>query len=228
MADTGGHSAQKTAFLAYEANQWFIRNKAALQSYNKDEDIVINTINSYGIQPQQVLEIGSSAGHRLNGIKTLFPDAGVAGIDPSGEAIAFGQSTYPAVDFHLGTADQMGMFRDGQFDLVIVGFVFYVIDRHLLLKVVSEIDRVLADKGMLIMVDFFSEKNIRNNYEHITQFKAYSFKQNYDQIFSSTEMYQLVSKTSFNHSTRQNDATDDYYNKCSVTMLKKDVYASYK
>ncbi|SIO49148.1 class I SAM-dependent methyltransferase [Chitinophaga niabensis] len=226
------HSAplgsQKKAFQEYEANQWFGRNRSVLETYSPENDVVVNTLKNYHVTPKKVLEIGSSAGYRLNGIKETFRQAEVFGLDPSQQAIDYGTMHYPDVQLFTGTADNMQMFEDGQFDLVIVGFVFYVIDRHLLLKVVAEIDRVLADKGTLVAVDFFSEKAIRNHYEHITQFEAFSFKQNYDQIFTASQLYQLVHKGSFHHSSKEYDATDDYYNKCSVTMLKKDVYAAYK
>lgn len=220
--------SQKKAFQEYEANQWFDRNRSVLETYSLENDVVVNTIKNYYITPKRVLEIGSSAGYRLNGIKTAFPQTEVYGLDPSRQAIDYGTAHYPGVNLFTGTADNMQKFEDAQFDLVIVGFVFYVIDRHLLLKVIAEIDRVLADKGALITVDFFSEKAIRNHYEHITQFEAFSFKQNYDQIFTASQLYQLVHKESFHHSSKELDATDDYYNKCSITMLKKDVYAAYK
>lgn len=219
---------QKKAFQEYEADQWFQRNKPYLDNYRAEDDIVISTIRNYRIKPQNILEIGSSAGYRLDGIKKLYPETNVSGIDPSQQAVDYGARTYPHVHLSAGTADNMSMYADGQFDLVVVGFVFYVIDRPLLLKVIAEIDRVLADKGLLIIVDFFSEKTIKNNYQHITQFQAYSYKQNYDRIFTETELYQLVFKGSFDHSTKELDSSDDYYNKCSVSLLKKDIYAAYK
>lgn len=219
---------QKNAFQEYEADQWFRRNKPVLDNYNADKDIVINTVRNYNLKPDNILEIGSSAGYRLAGLKKCFPASNVCGIDPSQEAVAYGTKAYPDVRLTAGTADQMGMYADGQFDLVVVGFVFYVIDRPLLLKVIAEIDRVLADKGLLVIVDFFSEKTIRNNYQHITQFQAYSYKQHYDRIFTETELYQLVFKGSFDHGSGELDSSDDYYNKCSVSLLKKDIYAAYK
>lgn len=221
------NTLQRKAFQQYEANQWFARNKSLLNSYAGEHDFVVNLLLQYKIKPLRILELGSSAGYRLHYLKHLFPDAQVFGIDPSTDAVATGTQLYPGVELHVGTADDLSVFEDGFFDLVIIGFVFYVIDRSLLLRVVSEIDRVLADKGLLINVDFFSEKAIKNNYHHITEFEAFSFKQGYETIFLASEMYQLLHKISFHHSNRQPDATDDYFNKCTATLLKKDVNAGY-
>ncbi|MGN7720008.1 class I SAM-dependent methyltransferase [Chitinophaga sp. 22620] len=218
---------QKKAFQEYEADQWFLRNKSYLDNYDARHDIVLNTVQNYKLHPENILEIGCSAGHRLNSLKKLFPGATVCGIDPSQQAVSYGAGIYPGVELTAGTADQMKMFADGQFDLVIVGFVFYVIDRPLLLQVIAEIDRVLADKGVLVIVDFFSERTIKNHYQHITEFQAYSYKQNYDRLFTETALYHLLFKGSFDHSTGDLDSSDDYYNKCSISLLKKDIYAAY-
>jgi ubiquinone/menaquinone biosynthesis C-methylase UbiE len=219
---------QKQAFQKYEANQWFARNKSLLNTFKGESDIVSSLITQYRINPIRILEIGSSAGYRLNYLKSLFPSALVVGIDPSTDAIQEGMKLYPNIELHVATADDLSMFDDGFFDLVIIGFVLYVIDRSLLLKVVGEIDRVLTDKGLLINTDFFSEKAIQNKYQHISDFEAFSFKQRYENIFLASEMYHLIHMVSFNHSDLLPDATDDYFNKCSTTILKKDVSAAYK
>ena len=163
-----------------------------------------------------------------NYLKSLFPSALVVGIDPSTDAVEEGRKLYPNIELHVATADDLSMFDDGFFDLVIIGFVFYVIDRSLLLKVVGEVDRILSDKGLLINTDFYSEKAIKNKYQHISEFEAFSFKQRYENIFLASEMYHLIHMASFNHNDHSSDATDDYFNKCSTTILKKDVSAAYK
>jgi ubiquinone/menaquinone biosynthesis C-methylase UbiE len=224
MKDT---ALQRKAFAQYEANQWYARNKQAVDNYSGEDDIVVRLLKQYHIQPLRVLEIGCSAGYRLNYLKEYYPEARVIGIDPSSDAVKRGSDLYPNIELFVGTADDLSQFENGYFDLIIVGFVFYVIDRTLLLKVISEIDRVLSDKGFLVNTDFYSEKPLKNKYHHITEFEAYSFKQNYESIFLASEMYQLIHKSSFHHSARSFDASDDYFNKCTATLLKKDVYAVY-
>jgi ubiquinone/menaquinone biosynthesis C-methylase UbiE len=218
---------QRKAFVQYEANQWYARNKQAVDNYSGEDDIVVGLLKQYHVQPLRVLEVGCSAGYRLHYLKQYYPEACVTGIDPSSDAVKKGSELYPNIELSVGTADDLSLFETGSFDLIIVGFVFYVVDRPLLLKVVSEIDRVLSDKGLLINIDFFSEKALKNKYHHITEFEAYSFKQNYESIFLASEMYQLIHKSSFDHGTKSFDASDDYFNKCTATLLKKDVYAVY-
>lgn len=219
---------QKEAFLAYEANAWFGRNKAVIDTYNPSKDRVISLITEYNLNPSKILEIGCSAGYRLNGLKNALKDATVFGLEPSSEAIRHGEKYYPDVNFVHGSADDLSAFEDTSMDIVIVGFVFYVIDRNIFYKVVSEIDRVLKNGGILIIVDFFSESSLKNSYQHINSFSAYSFKQNYDEVFTSSKLYYLLDKSTWNHSDKILDATNNYHDKYSISLLKKDLDASYK
>ena len=219
---------QKDAFLEYEADAWFNRNKEAWLNYSKDKDPVINLIKNYNLDPKNVLEIACSAGYRLNAIKDLLQDCSVFGIEPSKEAIKYGQEHFPHVNFTRGTADDLTTFEDGSMDIVIVGFVLYVIDRNIFFKVISEIDRVLRNGGILIIIDFFSETVLKNVYQHISEFTAFSFKQNYDEVFTASKLYHLLDKSTRNHSEKILDASENYYDKYSVSLLKKDISASYK
>jgi ubiquinone/menaquinone biosynthesis C-methylase UbiE len=183
----------------------------------------------------KILEIGSSAGYRLNGIKEKFPDSEVYGIDPSVKAIEYGRKKYSDVNFEIATADKLP-FNNAFFDIVIVGFIFYVIDRELLFQSVVEIDRVLNDNGFLIILDFFSEKPLKNKYAHISDFKGYSYKQKYEDIFISSQLYHLIDKSTFYHGNLncqsdrkgKNDAVSDFNDLFSVVLLKKSIDAAYK
>lgn len=219
---------QKAAFITYEANAWFERNKEYLKNYSAQNDRVVSLITEYNLKPNNLLEIGCAAGYRLNGIKSLYKDCNVFGIEPSKNAIAYGQQNFPSVNFCEGTADDLSVYENESMDVIIVGFVFYVIDRNIVFKVVSEIDRVLKNGGILIIVDFFSETSLKNEYQHIKDFSAYSFKQNYDEIFTSSKLYYLLDKSTLSHDTKTLDASNDYFNKYSISMLKKDTNASYK
>jgi ubiquinone/menaquinone biosynthesis C-methylase UbiE len=122
----------------------------------------------------------------------------------------------------------MSMFPAGAFDLVIIGFVLYVVDREILLKVVSETDRVLADGGVLMIIDFFAERPTRNQYQHIRDIDAFAYKQNYEEIFTSTKLYHVLDKRSMHHSNKEYDLSNDFYDKYSLVTLKKDLTAVYK
>jgi len=221
-------SSQKEAFLAYEANAWFERNFKVISNYSPDNDRVVGLIEEYGLKPTSVLEIGCSAGYRLEGIRSRISGCNVHGVEPSTQAIDYGRSHYPKVNFLNGTADDLSEYGDESMDIVIVGFVFYVVDRAILFKVIAEIDRVLKNGGVLIIVDFFSEKALMNAYHHIQNFSAFSFKQNYDEVFTASKLYYLLDKSTWSHSEKGRDASDDYHDKYSISLLKKDNSASYK
>jgi ubiquinone/menaquinone biosynthesis C-methylase UbiE len=220
-------NSQKDAFIKFEANAWFNRNKELLLNYSVENDKIISLLNNYKLQPSSVLEIGCSAGYRLDGVKSIFPNADVCGIEPSFEAINYGRKKYPAVNFIEGTSDDLSHFQDQKFDLVIIGFVFYVVDRNLLIKSISEVDRVLKNGGSLILIDFYSEKAIKRNYHHITDFTAYSFKQLYDEIFTASKLYHLIDRTCYNHQTNCPDINSNYQDLYSISLLRKDQLASY-
>ena len=219
---------QKDSFLNYEANAWFDRNFEVITNYNPNEDRVIDLFKKYNFDKQSILEIGSSAGYRLNALKDLIPNSNVFGIEPSQKAIEFGKKNYKEVNLTHGTADNMSMYEDSSFDVVIVGFVFYVIDRGILFKVVSEIDRVLKNNGVIIIIDFFSEASLKNSYHHIDEFQAYSYKQNYDDIFIASKLYYVLDKSSYSHETKQLDSSNNYSDKYGIALLKKDINSSYK
>ena len=169
-------NSQKKSFLTYEADNWFERNKSIINSYSASSDKVIELIEKYNVDNDSILEIGCSAGYRLNALKELYPKANVFGIEPSGKAIEYGKTNYKNIEFLQGTADDLSQFKNESLDVVIVGFVFYVIDRNILFKVISEIDRVLKNGGIIIIIDFFSETSLKNVYQHIDEFEAYSYK----------------------------------------------------
>jgi ubiquinone/menaquinone biosynthesis C-methylase UbiE len=219
---------QKNSFLSYEANAWFERNFEVISNYNPDDDRVVDLFKKYNFDKQTILEIGSSAGYRLNALRELIPNSKVFGIEPSQKAIEYGENNYKEVNFTHGTADNLSMYEDASFDVVIVGFVFYVIDRNILFKVISEVDRVLKNNGLIIIIDFFSEASLKNSYHHIDEFQAYSYKQNYDDIFTASKLYYLLDKSTYSHESKELDASNNYSDKYSITLLKKDINSSYK
>ena len=83
-------NSQKKSFLTYEADNWFERNKSIINSYTKSGDKVIELIQRYNVDSDSFLEIGCSAGYRLNALKELYPKSTVFGIEPSKKAIEFG------------------------------------------------------------------------------------------------------------------------------------------
>jgi len=217
---------QKDAFVNYEADNYFLRNKDV--EYVAQNDVVLKVLQEYGTHPKNVLEVGCSTGYRLHAISTLCGGAKATGIEPSAEAIKQGHADYPEINFIKGTADDMSTLKSGSFDLVVIGFVLYVVDREILFKAVSETDRLLADGGVLMIIDFFSEKPTRRHYQHIQDMQAYAYKQNYEDIFIASKLYHMLDKRSMSHSNKGYDLSDDYHDKYCLVTLRKDLSAGYK
>lgn len=219
---------QKKIFIESEADSWYQRNKNTLINYNADSDIVLNQLKDYDLTPQRVLEIGCSFGYRLNGLKSVFPKIEVHGIDPSRKAINHGNKMWKNINLKMGTIDDLSMYVDNFFDLIIVGFVFYVVDRNLLIKSIGEIDRLLKHNGHIQILDFGVDKFRSSHYHHVQNKNFYSYKQEYYSIFKSTGIYHLIDLRTFSHSTLQRDHGSNFNDKINLTLLVKNSEAIYK
>src|SRR5437868_3398432 len=118
---------QKDVFLASEGDQWFLRNQSKLTAENRD-DVLVSELEKLANPPRDILEVGCSNGWRLECLRKRWGSA-VYGIDPSSRAIDAARLQYPAVNFRVGTADELP-YGDSQFDLVILGFCLYLCDRE--------------------------------------------------------------------------------------------------
>ena len=221
-------SEQKEAFVSYEADMWFERNLNHFEKYDYTDDRVIKLIQDYNLPAKRVLEIGCSAGYRLNALSKIKNNVEIFGVDVSKKAIDFGRNKFPKINFINSSIDDLQFSENKKFDIVIVGFVFYVLDRNILFKAISEIDRVLKNSGHLIIVDFFSINQSKNKYHHIKEFEAHSFKQKYSDLFTSSNLYHLVDQSTINHSNHSFDSSNEYFNKMNISLLKKDINSAYK
>jgi len=120
----------------------------------------------------------------------------LVGIDPSQEAINFGKVTFLDLDLRVGTAEALP--EDEKFDAVILGFCLYLCDRNHLSKIVSEVDRVLNDMGVLIIVDFDPAQPRRRKYRHHEG--VWSYKMDYSKLFCAFPHFVLSDKHSMSHS----------------------------
>lgn len=179
---------QKEHFLYGEGDAWYRRNKAIVD-YGPD-DPIIRAIKELSDPPKAILEIGCSDGGRLRAIKEFLPSAKMSGVEPSVEAL-LANAVLRNVDFDLvrSTADDLP-FNDSVFDLVIFGFCLYLLDRSDLFKAVAEADRVLADKGNLIIYDFQPQGPRRRPYKHLDG--VTSFKMDYPDLFCANPAYEIV------------------------------------
>jgi SAM-dependent methyltransferase len=191
--------SQDQIFAAFEGDNWFARNKNALEQFDPEADFPLRLIEMYRLRPHNVLEIGAANGFRLAAISERY-DAKVVAVEPSVEAIRDGEARFPDVEFIQGEASTISL--EGLFDLIIVNFVFHWIDRSSLLRSVAEIDRLLADGGFLIIGDFFPSNLARVRYHHLAEEEVYTYKQNYAATFLASGLYHPVCLITGNHSSK--------------------------
>ena len=182
---------QRDAFLESEGNAFYSRNKAdALSSISRSgsDEPVLRAMEFTGVSPRSTLEIGCANGWRLSLVAARYGSA-VAGIDPSADALADGRRSMPHADLRHGTADELP-FADHQFDTVIFGFCLYLCDPQDLFRIAAEADRVLADKGYLIIHDFHPDVPHAREYAHLRPLRSH--KMDYGTMFSWHPAYQLI------------------------------------
>lgn len=204
----------KQHFIDCEGNNFFQRNNNYIEN---DNDIILKNININNIINKKILEIGCSNGWRLNKLFEKNNSCEYYGIDPSIDAINDGKK-YSNINLEVGTCDNINNL-DNFFDIILIPFVFMYIDRNLLIKSISEIDRVLKNNGLLIITDFYSNKPRKNSYKYIEN--MFIYKQNYFNIFLSTQNYFLNKLECFTHNTSNNN--DNYDDTCFYAELSKDI-----
>jgi ubiquinone/menaquinone biosynthesis C-methylase UbiE len=214
-------TTQRDIFLGSEGDEWFTRNRVALETKHSETDEVLAAIFEIRHQPSRVLEIGCADGWRLDQIRAKF-GAQCNGIDPSEAAIKEGSKKYSELKLEVGTADDLP-FENNQFDTIIYGFCLYLCDRSDLFKVAAEGDRVLADGGFIVVLDFHVEAPYRNAYKHYEG--LYSYKMDYSKLFSWSPAYRQIYQKVFPHNSE--GSLDDLDALIAVTVLRKSASLSF-
>ncbi|MGR6874894.1 class I SAM-dependent methyltransferase [Pseudomonas sp. HK3] len=218
---TNQDAKQKSAFISGEGDSWFERNAHLDIDERIENDLIIKEIDRLNIKSKKCLEIGCSEGWRLaalnkkNGFECF-------GIDPSKKAIEYGEDLHPQLSLVQGTADNLP-YLDQSMSVVIVGFCLYLCDRTELFKIACEIDRVLSNKGILIILDFYSEQPYKNDYTHLNG--IHSYKMDYMKMFTWNPIYQIISNTITDHDN--NKVVVDKNERISLCSLRKSIKDSY-
>jgi SAM-dependent methyltransferase len=146
----------KQLWLDGAGDEYYQRNKKDLGQGN---DLIWPLIEALDLRGGNALEVGCADGWRL---RRLQDERGMAvfGVDPSMQAIKKARSLNPKGNHLWSTADNLH-FNSDQMQLVILGFCLWFIEPELWFKVVTESDRVLADKGVLIIHDFVAPRAIK-------------------------------------------------------------------
>lgn len=119
---------QKDIFLESEGDNWFKRNES--------DFIDLDEILPFLKSNDKLLEIGCSNGTNLKYLNNKLPDIELHGIDPSTESVNSGMKDFKNFSLQVGTSDHLD-FPDESFDVVLLGFCLYLVDRKLIFKTIS-------------------------------------------------------------------------------------------
>lgn len=211
---------QGKIFKQTEGDNWFRRNRGMFNRERLKTDVVLGIIRLFDIQPKRVLELGCVNGYRLSYLGDEY-NCECAGIDCSRMAIEDGQRRYKGIRLICGGVDKL-CFKDSCFDLVIINFVFHWLDRKTLSSVVSEADRVVKNKGLIIVGDFYPLFPIKKAYHHLEDKKVYTYKDDYSKLFERLGYYQNVGRIVGECGTRRICVDAKYDNRFKVDLLLKD------
>ena len=162
---------QSNIFIQGEGDSYFERNKHQLVG-SVDEDIICRittSLSAFKKDINSIFEVGCSSGLKLQKLCQYFGASGF-GIDPSSLAIEAGNKVFndtgqTEIKLHVGTADAIPA-KNNEFDLVFFGFCLYLVDRQDLYKSFAEADRVLKQGGFLVILDFDSNRRMKNGCSH--------------------------------------------------------------
>jgi len=201
-----------------EGDRWFERN---IDHLKKCDDIIIYLMDLYNLSPYKVFELGSSNGYRLAKIKEKFGSY-IVGLEPSYKACLDGKKRF-SLDIIRGVGAEIPI-KDEVFDLIIINSVFHWIDRKNLLKVVSELDRILKNNGFLIIGDFYPDSLfLKVKYHHLPGRELFTYKQDYSKIFVSSGVYNKIATLTYDISDRRLKTSIDRNWKFSVTLMQKNL-----
>ena len=85
--------SQEELFESSEGDQWFERNREALDRFDPEADFPLRLIELYHLRPRNVLEVGAANGVRLAAIHQRFA-ARVVGVEPSVQAKTMGSGSF--------------------------------------------------------------------------------------------------------------------------------------
>jgi len=193
---------QSEVFLDGEGKAWLERNKNKLPP---KDDPVIASIMSQLIEPKRMLEVGCADGWRLRELKKIYKCISI-GVDPS--VVGVKHTTSDGIILHKGTANNLRMFHDNSFDLLIYGFCLYLCDPEDYFEIANEGNRVLADGGSLVIYDFYTGVPHSVPYKH--KDGVFSHKMDFSQLWTCHPGYNLSSIQS-----NKGDGT------AAITLIKK-------
>lgn len=190
---------QTEIFSRDEGDHWFARNRRALGAAPDDHVTTAARRWSERNPIRSVCELGCANGWRLAALREALPDVErLAGCDVGGTAIADGLRRWTGLELTVGSLDQPNV--QGQFDLVIVSFVFHWVARERLARSVAGVDALVRHGGALILADFLPDRPCARAYHHRADVEILTYKQDYARCFTGLGIYEEVERTVFAHS----------------------------
>lgn len=187
---------QERVFCESEADSWYARNAPALGR----GDVILQVLSELDRRREigSIVDLGCTDGWRLAALRPAFPGARrLAGTDPSRAAIEAGRRRWPDLDLEVGTLSNVPF--DEPFDLAVVSFVFYLVDRAALARSVAEVDRVVRPGGVLALADFCADEPTRVPYHHRTDVALFSHKQDHAAVFLALGSYRETFGLEYDH-----------------------------
>jgi SAM-dependent methyltransferase len=214
---------QDTAFSDGEGDRYFDRNREVLAAYDARVDPVAQCIRLAAVRPSSILEIGAAAGDRVAALAAELGASGHA-VDPSVAAVENGRARHPDIVMSVATMDELPDV--GPFDLVVVNFVFHWVDRALLLRSMSEVDRMVADGGHLLIGDFLPAGHTKTPYHHRPG--LWTFKQRYSDVFTASGLYCRVVELSGEYGGAGPSGDGDPAHRMTTCLLHKSLVGHYQ
>lgn len=171
----------------------FYVRRGNIISKSVEEDNVCWAIDVLKLEPRNVLEIGCADGWRLNNLFNQYKCKST-GIDPSMLAIGVGLQKYPYLKLEEGMASELP-YDNNSFDTVIFGHCLYLCDNQDLFKIAYQADRVLAEDGHMIILDFYPKVPHYNI--NVDNYLTKTYKMDYSEMFSWHPSYTIVHRNIF-------------------------------
>lgn len=213
----------KYEILKTEGDAYFERNKVAFENGGESVGFrfiadFLKNLNFNG-EGKKLVEIGCCSGYNLAFISQEFPGLSCMGVEPSEKAVKEGNEKYSSetIEIIRGTSDELEV-ETNTVDIVVCGFCLYTVERSLMLRTISEIDRVLKEGGILITYDFdVPIPRIRDNVHNSL---VPVFKVDLASMICSNPQYTLIEKKSFSH--MGNSFVTDIQERCAINYIYKE------
>ena len=108
-----------------------------------------------------------------------------------------------------------------------MNFVFHWVPREKLFSAFSEVDRLVADGGYLLVGDFNPDEPTRTKYHHLPKEEIYTYKQDYAETFVKSALYRAVAKITYDHDNHRYDPSTKSNDRGVTTLLRKSLSGYY-